>query len=156
MKRYALRWGLALILLAPAGLATAQVNLRGAQTSGGLPTASVATSSSRTGAQGVAASEPKSVPGILAAPHDAPGRLNLAPLSWSAELTTRAEETVRGASQGTCSKSDAETAGTKDGASVFWAPPIRRIDGAGMVQDILPSFLVSEWKAGRADYDPAG
>lgn len=146
---------MALALLAPTGLATAQVNLRGAQASGGLPTASAATSSSRTGAQGVLASEPKSMAGMLAAQNDARGRLNLAPLSWSAELTTRAEETAREGSLGSCSRFTAETAGAKDDASVFWAPPIRRLDGAGMVQDILPSFLVSEWKTGRADYDAA-
>ena len=153
MKRFALTWVLALVSLASAGLATAQVNLRGAQTSGGLPAASVATAPSRTGAGMAGASEPKSMNGMLAAQNDVRSRLNLAPLTWSGELMTQAEATATAAADAGCSQSAATEAGAAHTASMFWAPAIRRVDGAGLVQDIIPSYLVSQWKAGRTDYD---
>jgi hypothetical protein len=155
MKRFALRWVVTLALLAPAGLATAQVNLRGAQTSSGLPAASVATTPSRTGVGMAGTAEPKSMSGMLAAQNDVRARLNLAPLAWSGELMTQAEATAATAADTGCSQSTAAKAGAASQASMFWAPAIRRMDGAGMVQDIIPSYLVSQWKAGRADYDAA-
>src|SRR5689334_20979215 len=155
MQRFALRWIMALALLAPTGLASAQVNLRGAQTSGGLPAASVATTPSRTGAGMAGTSEPKSMNGMLAAHNDVRTRLNLAPLTWSGELMAQAEATVAAAADAGCSQSSALEAGAADGASMFWAPAIRRVDGAGIVQDLIPSYLVSRWRAGRADYDTA-
>jgi hypothetical protein len=32
---------------------------------------------------------------------------------------------------------------------------VRRIDGKALAQDILPSFVVSEWRRGGDDYNPA-
>jgi hypothetical protein len=40
-------------------------------------------------------------------------------------------------------------------ASIYWSAPLRRLGGEGRTQDIRPSFLVSEWSAGRSDYDLA-
>lgn len=93
--------------------------------------------------------------GMLAAQNDARSRLNLAPLAWSADLMAQAEETVKAASDGECSKTSVGKIGATSQASIYWAPALRRVDGAGIAQEILPSFLVSEWKAGRADYDLA-
>lgn len=147
---------MALALLAPAELAAAQVNLRGAQSSGGLPAASVATAPSKTGAGMAGTSEPKSMNGMLAAHNDVRTRLNLSPLTWSGELMTQAEATAATAADTGCTQSTAAKAGSASGASMFWAPAIRRMDGAGIVQDIIPSYLVSQWKTGRSDYDAAG
>jgi hypothetical protein len=149
MKQIGWRWTLALVLLAQSGAATAQVTLRGAQ-----PAASSATADAAKETPGLALSEPKSMAGMLAAQNEVRRRLNLAQLGWSNELTEKAEETVQRASEGACSRSLAERTGATDAASIYWAPGVRRLDGGGKAQEISPSFLVSEWRAGSADYDP--
>lgn len=160
MSRFTLKSILALLLLlaaasvgAPA-LATAQATLRGPQASGVLPGApSVSTSTGTTAQASVVPSEPKSMTGMLAAQNSVRTQLKLSPLTWSNDLTARAETTAKSAAEGGCSRSLAERAGETRSAGIYWAPGVRRLDGGGKPQDISPAFLVSEWKVGRADYD---
>jgi pathogenesis-related protein 1 len=92
---------------------------------------------------------------MLAAQNNARAQLRLPPLAWSAELTATAEATAKSMSEGACSRTQVERAGRASAAAVYWAPGVRRLDGGGKAQDILAAYLVTEWKAGRADYDPA-
>jgi pathogenesis-related protein 1 len=147
---------LVLLVLASAGAAAAQVSLRGPQSTTGFPAASVGTSSgapSETpGATGP--SEPKSVAGMLSAQNAARARLNLPPLAWSADLTAAAESTAKSIAETACSRAHAERAGGASSSAVYWAPGVRGLDGRGRAQDLSASYVVSEWIAGRADYDP--
>jgi pathogenesis-related protein 1 len=157
MNRFNLAWIPALVLLAPAGLAGAQVSLRGPQSASGLPGTAVATSSGTTAGMpnAPAQSEPKSMAGMLAAQNDVRARLKLSLHAWSNDLAVTAEATVRTLSEGACSRTLANKSSGAGSASIYWAPGMRRLDGGGTAQDISPAFLVSEWREGRADYDPA-
>jgi hypothetical protein len=90
---------------------------------------------------------------MLAAQNNARSQLGLPPLTWSTELTARAEATAGSISEGVCTRTQVEKAGASVGAAVYWAPGVRGLDGSGKAQDISPAYLITEWKAGRADYD---
>lgn len=160
MSRLSLTWTIALVLLAPVGLASielagAQVSLRGPQSANGLPGAAVATSSGTTAGlpNAPAQSEPKSVAGMLAAQNEVRARLNLHSLVWSGDLAATAEATAKSIAEDACTRSEADKIAATHSASVYFAPGMRRLDGGGNAQQISPAFLVSEWKDGRADYD---
>jgi hypothetical protein len=151
-------WAIALAVLAQIGSATAQVSLRGPQTGSGLPLSSSASGAGLrpppTDPAPLAASsgEPKNLTGMLAAQNDARKRVGLPALTWSADLASKAEATVRQAA-GQCSSTAVEKLSKAADASTYWAAPSRRIDGEGSAQDIRPSYLVSQWKEGGPDYD---
>jgi hypothetical protein len=155
MTRFGSKFVLALLALMLTGLATAQVALRGPQSSTGLSGASVSTSSGAITPGTPAPSEPKAMAGMLAAQNSIRTQLKLSPLVWSSELAFQAEATARSASEGGCARSTADKTGTARSASIYWAPGVRRVDGGGKAQDISPAFLVSEWREGRDDYDPS-
>lgn len=149
------RYGWALVFPALAGavfspLADAQSGLRGKQTTGSLtsPTQSTATSELPQ-----PATETKDVEGVLAAQNEARRRLNLAPLTWSGELTAKARQTANEAVAKACSRTAALKAGDTSSAAVYWAAALPRYSGGFSSQTISASFVVSEWQEGRADYD---
>jgi hypothetical protein len=146
MNRLALICGLALALAGLAGSATAQ-------TSAGMSVTSKASAQSVGPGPVKPAAEPKALAGMLAAQNVVRSRLNLSQLSWSAELEARAVETVEAASSRTCSKSTAQRAGEAVGAAIFWAAPLRMFASGDTAQVIAPTYLVSEWQTGAADYD---
>lgn len=148
---------LSLLMLASVGASVAQANLRGSQASTGLPGATIATSSGGAAETPAASgpSEPKSVAGMLSAQNAARARLNLPPLAWSADLTAAAESTAKSIAETACSRTHAERGGGASSSAVYWAPGVRGLDGRGRAQDLSASYVVTEWNAGRADYDPA-
>jgi pathogenesis-related protein 1 len=159
MRRIVVSSGLALGFLALAGAAVAQVTLRGSQTASSLPAASSATSGSmRTETRATPAHnpnlEPKAMAGILAAQNEARARLGLTSLTWSGALAARADATVK-AIGGACTQSAVYKAAKDGNASVYWIAPLRRLGGGAKAQDIGASFIVSEWSAGRGEYDLA-
>jgi pathogenesis-related protein 1 len=93
---------------------------------------------------------------MLAAQNEARRRLNLAPLSWSADLADRAVATaIANASVKSCNRPDVSRAGDAAGAAVYWAASLPRYSGGAGAQTISPSFVVSEWQAGRGEFDKA-
>jgi hypothetical protein len=157
MNRIALICGLALAVIGLAGSAAAQISMRGPLAMTAIPQASrvpVATLPAGDSAGSiVAAGEPKALAGMLAAQNEARGRLNLSQLSWSADLAAKAAETAKVASGRTCNKTNASRVGETAGAAIYWAAPLRMFSGGDSAQEIGPSFLISEWLAGAADYD---
>jgi pathogenesis-related protein 1 len=148
------RVSLALALLALAGAAfpaaaDAQATLRGKQSGG--PLTSPAQSSTTSGLP-QPATETKDVEGLLAAQNDVRRKLNLAPLTWSGEQAAAARQTADAAAN-SCSRASTLKQGNGAAAAVYWAAPLPRYSGGASIQTITPGFLVSEWQAGKADYD---
>jgi pathogenesis-related protein 1 len=144
---------LALLALASAVLAPfadAQASLRGKQAGG--PLTSPAQSSSTSGLPQPAA-ETKDIEGLLAAQNDVRRMLNLAPLTWSGELTAAARKTAEDAAANSCSRASTLKQGDGAAAAVYWAAPMGRYSGGASTQTITPGFLVSEWQTGKTDYD---
>jgi pathogenesis-related protein 1 len=156
MDRNTSSFGLALAVMALAAaafapFATAQASLRGKQPAvGGVPTS--AQSATAAGLPQPAV-ETKDVQGILAAQNEARRRLNLAPLTWSGVLMEKARTTAMDAATNACSKGLSYKAAEKAGAAVYWAAALPHTSGGASIQAITPSFLVSEWQEGKADYD---
>jgi pathogenesis-related protein 1 len=155
MGRISSTFGLVLGFLVLAGaafapLAEAQTGLRGKQVTATPPTP--IQSSTASGLPQPAA-EPKDVQGILAAQNEARRRLNLAPLTWSAALMGKAQATASNAAANACSKGLALKAAQAAGAAMYWAAALPHSSGAASTQSITPGFLVSEWQAGKTDYD---
>lgn len=148
MSRIALFCGLALAL---AGLAGSAV----AQSGKGVSATSKASAQSVAPGPAKPATEPKALAGMLAAQNAIRTRLNLSQLSWSAELEVRALETATAASARTCSKTGALRTAEAAGASVYWAAALRMFAGGDAAQTLSPTYLVSEWQLGAADYDSA-
>jgi hypothetical protein len=157
MTRFGSKSILALLALMTTGLATAQVALRGPQSASGLPGPSLSTSAGAgtPTATATSPSEPKAMAGMLAAQNNLRTPLRLPPLIWSNDLALEAEATVRGVSDAGCARKAADRTGAARSASTYWAPGVRRVDGGDSLQDISPSYVVSEWRSGRSDYDPA-
>lgn len=80
------------------------------------------------------------------------GRL---PLAWSATLAAEAEAGAVKATEGVCTLTSTLKAQAPGSTNVYWSAATRRMDGASTAQNLLPSFVVSEWRLGKADYDPA-
>jgi pathogenesis-related protein 1 len=99
--------------------------------------------------------EPVAMAGMLAAQNGARQRIGLPPLAWSSELAARAEAAASAEAEGKCSSNSAASVAAAQGVAIYWAAGLNRLGGAPSVQTILPSFLVSEWSAGRGDYDLA-
>jgi hypothetical protein len=159
MGRIVVSSGLVLGFLALAGAAAAQITLRGSQTATSLPAASSAATGPVRGSTPAVPphnpdAEPKVMAGMLHAQNEARARLGLPALTWSGDLSAKAEAAANAAG-GLCTQSAALKAGRTGNTSIFWSAPLRRLGGAGSAQDISPSYLVSEWSAGRTDYDLA-
>lgn len=132
----------AVVLLGfPGGAVVAQTGLHGAQAS------AIATTSAD------ASVEPAGMRGMLAAQNDARKKMNVPALTWSSELAGKATATLKAAAVGSCPVTAAEKAGKDKNAGIFWAPGLRRLGPEIAVQDISPSYLVSRWREGRANYD---
>lgn len=100
--------------------------------------------------------EPAAMQGMIAAQNAARQRIGLPPLTWSSDLSAKAEATAAVAAANTnCSASSVTRAAAAEGVAVYWAAGLNRLGGTSGIQTILPSFLVSEWSAGRPDYDLA-
>jgi hypothetical protein len=145
----------ALALLALAGailapLGDAQATLRGKQAGGSL---SSPTQSSTTSGLPQPATETKDVEGLLAAQNDVRRKLNLAPLTWSGQQAAAARQTAEAAAANSCSRASTLKQGDGAAAAVYWAAPLPRYSGGASIQTITPGFLVSEWQAGKMDYD---
>jgi hypothetical protein len=93
--------------------------------------------------------------GMLAAQNGARRRLGIPALSWSTSLATKAETTAQVAAAGACSAASVGKVAAAEGVAVYWTAGLVRLGGASSPQTILPSFLVSEWSAGRAEFDLA-
>jgi hypothetical protein len=93
--------------------------------------------------------------GMLAAQNGARQRIGLPPLAWSSELATKAEASATAAATANCSANSVARAAAAEGVAVYWSAGLRRLGGSPSIQNILPSFLVSEWSAARNDYDLA-
>jgi pathogenesis-related protein 1 len=159
MNRRSLGWAVALVVLAQTGPATAQINLRGSLSNVAIPPASsgslaVLHADANAGSFAGMAGEPKSMAGMLAAQNEARARVGLPPLVWAPELAARADATVKQAAA-SCRASDADKIGKAVDASIYWAAGLPRMGGESTAQDILPSYLVAQWKDGRADLDMA-
>jgi hypothetical protein len=76
-------------------------------------------------------------------------------LAWSNTLATQANKTAAAAAAGECTYSSTRKAIGAATSIFYWTPAVRRIDGKALAQDILPSFVVSEWRRGGDDYNPA-
>jgi hypothetical protein len=152
-RSFRFSWALGLLALAGAAfpaVVDAQASLRGKQSGG--PLTSPAQSSSTSGLP-QPATETRDVEGLLAAQNDVRRKLNLAPLTWSGELTATARRTAEDAAANTCSRASTLKAGDVAAAAVYWAAPLPRYSGGASIQTITPGFLVSEWQAGKMDYD---
>jgi pathogenesis-related protein 1 len=100
--------------------------------------------------------EPVAMTGMLAAQNGVRQRIGLSPLTWSSDLASKAEAAAStAASNRNCSTNSVARVGAAEGLAVYWAAGLSRIDGTVSIQTITPSFLVSEWSAGRGDYDLA-
>jgi pathogenesis-related protein 1 len=99
--------------------------------------------------------EPASMAGMLAAQNGARQRIGLPPLTWSPELAAKAETAATTEAGGKCTINSADKLARTDGVAVYWSAGLNRLGGAAAVQNILPSFVVSEWSIGRPDYDLA-
>jgi pathogenesis-related protein 1 len=99
--------------------------------------------------------EPAAMEGMLAAQNGARQRIGLPPLTWSSELAAKAEASASAAATANCSTNTTTRAAAAVGGASYWAAGLNRLGGMPSVQTILPSFLVSEWSAGRSDYDLA-
>lgn len=76
------------------------------------------------------------------------------PLGWSALLAAEAEAGAVRATESVCTLTATLKAQAPGSTNVYWSAPTRRMDGASTSQNLLPGFVVSEWRSGRADYDP--
>ncbi len=97
--------------------------------------------------------EPAAMAGMLAAQNSARQRIGLSPLAWSADLATKAEAAAKTEAEGRCTSATARKAAEAEGVAVYWAARLSVLGGGASAQTILPSFVVSEWSAGRPDYD---
>src|SRR5262245_36734705 len=131
MGRLSLSFSLAMAAIALAGamlapVAGAQAGLRGKQPGAPLPTPA---QSSTTSGLPQLGHEPKELEGMLAAQNEVRRRLNLAPLSWSAELAAKAVRTSSDAAVASCSKGLALKAGETADAATYWAAGIPHSSG---------------------------
>jgi hypothetical protein len=92
---------------------------------------------------------------MLAAQNDSRSRMGVPALVWSAELSAKAQATVKAASTGTCSLSNTQRVGRDSGAAIYWVAGLRRLGGGDASQDISPAYLISRWRDGRSEYDAA-
>jgi len=147
---------LAAAAIALAGSATAQAVALGPQAgSSAVPSPVSKPAGTVPPLNGKAAVEPVAMTGMLAAQNSARQRIGLPPLTWSSELATKAEASATAAATANCSTNSVTRVAANEGIAVYWASGLSRLGGAPSVQNILPSFLVSEWSAARNDYDLA-
>lgn len=97
--------------------------------------------------------EPASMEGMLAAQNAARQRIGLPAMTWSPELAAKAEVSALAEAKGKCTINSTEKTAAAQGVASYWAAGLRSIGGTIGIQNILPSFLVSEWSTGRPDYD---
>lgn len=93
--------------------------------------------------------------GMLAAHNDSRSRMGVPGLVWSAELTAKAEATVKAVASSSCSQSAVQRIGRQGNAAIYWVAGLRRLGGKDAAQDISPTYLVSRWREGHGDYDAA-
>lgn len=93
--------------------------------------------------------------GMLAAQNSARQRIGLPLLTWSPELAAKAEAAASAEAAGKCNVNSAAKIAEAQGVAVYWSAGLHRLGGSAGAQNILPSFLVSEWSAAREDYDLA-
>lgn len=77
------------------------------------------------------------------------------PFAWSAQLAAEAEAGAVKATEGVCTQSSMLKAQAAGAVNTYWSAPTRRIDGASTSQNLLPGFVASEWRVGKADFDVA-
>jgi pathogenesis-related protein 1 len=155
MRLTALKGVLAAIALALAGSAAAQsVSLR-QQPVPPVPSAVTNPAGTLAPSIGKLAVEPAAMGGMLAAQNGARQRIGLPPLTWSSELAAKAEASADAAATANCSINTVARAAAAEGVASYWAAGLNRLGGGASIQTILPSFLVSEWSAGRSHYDLA-
>lgn len=134
----------ALVLLVSAsGNAFAQARIQAHQV-----TSTTASTSSKPVAK--PESEPVELAGMLAAHNETRATLGLSALEWSSELAKAAAATVKAGAIGSCGQSVAAKAAKANNASIFWAPPLRRL-GQPTAQDILARYVVSRWNEAKGD-----
>ncbi len=154
MRQTGFNWAIALLLAAQVGSATAQVI---PQAGSGIPPAMASimpgTRPADSGEPLPASSEPKSMLGMLVAQNDARHRMGVAPLAWSQDLTALADAAVRAEAKGSCMPGAVDRLTASANAGAYWAAATPRITGDGSAQNILPSYVVSQWRDGRTDYD---
>jgi hypothetical protein len=75
-------------------------------------------------------------------------------LAWSPALAEQSGK-IAAAGAEACTYSAAQKAVGKTPSIFYWAAGIRRIDGKDSVQDLVPSYIVAEWRRGGEDYNPA-
>lgn len=78
--------------------------------------------------------------------------LDRKPVVWSNALAQEAS-VISATASSECSYSSARKAVGSASAIFYWAPGIRRIDGASLAQELSPAFVVSEWQSGGEDYN---
>jgi pathogenesis-related protein 1 len=155
MRSMVFRGFAAVAALAFASMATAQSVSLNQQTGPAAPSAISAPGNSQPLRNATPAAEPASMAGMLAAQNTARQRIGLPPLTWSPELAAKAELSASAEAAGKCTINTVEKLARAEGVAVYWAAGLSQLGGAASVQTILPSFIVSEWSAGRPDYDLA-
>ena len=101
------------------------------------------------------AEAPSRFAGGLLAQNAARADFGLQPLAWAAAQEAEARAAVAAISALTCSRALADRMGASHDVSAYWAPSVRQLDGAGSVQELSSSFVVSEWLQERAQYSAA-
>lgn len=99
--------------------------------------------------------EPRELAGMLLRQNETRAKLGVPSLVWSSDLAARTREKVQAATKTSCGVSALRRMATAEGMVMHWVSPLRRIDGAVVSQGISASYVVSEWSAGRADFDSA-
>ena len=155
MRFVAFKGLVAAAALALAGSATGQTVLLGPQAGSAVPSAATKPAGTLPPLNSKPVVEPVAMQGMLAAQNGARQRIGLLPLTWSSELAAKAENSAAAASNGSCNVNSITRAAAAEGVAVYWTAGLNRLGGSARVQNILPSFLVSEWSAAREDYDLA-
>jgi hypothetical protein len=101
------------------------------------------------------AGEPKELAGILLKQNEVRAKLGLPLLTWSTELADAMRAGIAEATVKSCNVSAVSRLVDAQRLAVYWAAPIRTLTGDSKLQDLKPSFVVSEWSAGKSSYDPA-
>lgn len=103
----------------------------------------------------VPAVEPADLSGMLAAQNQVRERLGLPKLAWSADLAHASRATAADAADGACSMASTGHAVRGKDVSIYWAAGLRRLGGEDTAQDISPSYVVAQWRAGQSTFDAA-
>ncbi|HEX5008510.1 MAG TPA: CAP domain-containing protein [Hyphomonadaceae bacterium] len=155
MRLIAMKGVLAAVALALASPATAQNVAVHPQAVPAIPSVVTNPAGSQAPRNGKPMVEPAAMEGMLAAQNGARQRIGLPPLTWSSDLASKADASASAAATVNCSINSTMRASAAEGTASYWAAGLSRLGGTASIQNIVPSFLVSEWVAGQADYDLA-